>query len=66
MKLIVNGRERTADDGCTVTGLIRSVGLDPRWDIVELNGEPVGRGHYDESKLEPGDRLELVRAVAGG
>jgi thiamine biosynthesis protein ThiS len=33
---------------------------------VERNGEPVERARYDHVHLEDGDRLELVRAVAGG
>jgi thiamine-phosphate pyrophosphorylase len=34
--------------------------------VVERNGEAVERSRYDELRLEPDDRLELVRAVAGG
>jgi len=34
--------------------------------VVELNGEPLERARYDQVRLAPGDRLELVRAVAGG
>jgi thiamine biosynthesis protein ThiS len=34
--------------------------------VVELNGEPLAREKYEDLKLEDGDRLELVRAVAGG
>ena len=34
--------------------------------MAELNGEPVPRTDFSERRLEPGDRLELVRAVAGG
>jgi thiamine-phosphate pyrophosphorylase len=33
---------------------------------VEHNGEPLERARYEEVVLADGDRLELVRAVAGG
>jgi thiamine biosynthesis protein ThiS len=49
-----------------VDAFIRQRGLDPRYVVVERNGEPVGRPRYQEVLLEDGDRLELVRAVAGG
>jgi thiamine biosynthesis protein ThiS len=34
--------------------------------VVERNGEPVERAAYDRLELTEGDKLELVRAVAGG
>ncbi|MFN2589397.1 MAG: MoaD/ThiS family protein [Actinomycetota bacterium] len=34
--------------------------------VVERNGEPLERRRYEETGLADGDRLELVRAVAGG
>jgi sulfur carrier protein len=53
-------------EGASVEDLIRSVGLDPRYVIVERNGEPVERQRYPVVTVQEGDRLELVRAVAGG
>ena len=66
MEIVANGKPREVEPGATVEDLIRSVGLDPRYVIVEHNGEPLERKRYGESKLAEGDRLELVRAVAGG
>ncbi len=66
MQVIANGKTRTVEDGLSVEGLVRSLGLDPLYVIVERNGEPVERKRYTEVALEEGDRLELVRAVAGG
>jgi thiamine biosynthesis protein ThiS len=66
MEVIANGKTRTVEDGLSVEGLVRSLGLDPLCVIVERNGEPVERKRYAEVALEEGDRLELVRAVAGG
>jgi 2-iminoacetate synthase len=34
--------------------------------VVEYNGEPLGRDRFDGLALVDGDRLELVRPVAGG
>ena len=61
-----NGRPFQVDDPTTVAAFIRSRGLDPRYVVVERNGEPLERTRFDEIELADGDRLELVRAVAGG
>ncbi len=66
MEVTANGKPRDVGPGTTVEGLVRSLGLDPLYVIVERNGEPVERKRYTEVALEEGDRLELVRAVAGG
>lgn len=61
-----NGRDYDLDEGTTVAGFIRSRRLDPRFVVVEHNGEALERARYEAVRLETGDRLELVRAVAGG
>lgn len=66
IRVVANGRELELDEGASVADLIRSRDLDPRHVVVELNGEPLERGRYEEVRLSDGDRLELVRAVAGG
>jgi len=66
MNLTLNGRERVVADVANVDELIRAVHLDPRFVIVERNGEPVERKRYGQTPVVDGDRLELVRAVAGG
>jgi sulfur carrier protein len=66
MQVVANGALREVRPGWTVTDLIASLGLDGRFVIVELNGEPLPRSGYGETRLADGDRIELVRAVAGG
>jgi len=66
MDVIANGKTRTLKPGATLGGLLRTLGLDPRFVIVEHNGEAIERARYAELQLSDGDRLELVKAVAGG
>ncbi|TMK83114.1 MAG: sulfur carrier protein ThiS [Actinobacteria bacterium] len=66
MRIVANGKPFHVDVGTTVASFVRSRALDPRYVIVERNGEPVERGRYEEVRLSDGDRLEVVRAVAGG
>lgn len=64
--LHVNGEPREIDAGTTVVGLLESMGLGAKWVVVERNGEPVEKRDMATTVLAEGDRLELVRAVAGG
>jgi sulfur carrier protein len=66
MRVTANGRTFEVEAGTTVAGFIRTRSLDPRFVIVEWNGEPLARDRYESARLADGDRLELVRAVAGG
>lgn len=62
----VNGRERTIEDGQTVTALLESLELNPLLVVVELNKEILARGQFKDVIIENGDRLELVHFVGGG
>jgi thiamine biosynthesis protein ThiS len=64
--VIANGEPVHLADGATVDDLLSSLGLGGRWVLVERNGQPVPRAELDSTVLLEGDRVELVRAVAGG
>ena len=66
MRVTANGDALDLPDGATVTDLLDSLGLAERWVVVERNGEAVPRAAMGGTVLADGDRLELVRAVAGG
>jgi sulfur carrier protein len=66
MRVHANGKRYEVPPRSTVAGFIRARGLDPRFVVVERNGEALERERYERVRLEEGDRLELVRAVAGG
>ena len=65
-QVVANGDPVEVPDGSTVDDLLALLGLGGRWVLVERNGEPVERSHLSTTILADGDRLELVRAVAGG
>lgn len=64
--LVVNGDRVTVAEGASLTDLLTQLGLDGKWVVVERNGEPVERRHLGAIGLAEDDRIELVRAVAGG
>ena len=66
MVVVANGDEVEVADDASVADLLDQLGLAGRLVVVERNGEPVPRRDIATTRLAPGDRLELVRAVAGG
>ena len=61
-----NGRGYAVENGMTLVDFIRARGLDPRMVVAERNGEPVTPTGLHSTRLGDGDRLEIVRVVAGG
>lgn len=66
MRIRANGKVFDVDAPTTLAAFVVARGLDPRFVVVERNGEAVPRSEYERTELVDGDRLELVRAVAGG
>ena len=66
VQVTANGDPIELGDEATVSDLLAALGLGDKWVLVERNGAPVRRAELDTTRLAAGDRLELVRAVAGG
>jgi len=66
LRVTANGDAVELGDGATVDELLAQLGLGGRWVLVERNGEALNRRDLATTVLADGDRLELVRAVAGG
>jgi sulfur carrier protein len=66
MRVIANGDTVEVDDGARLTDLFEVLGVQAKWVVAEINGEAVDRADMPAVVLADGDRIELVRAVAGG
>ncbi len=66
MLLTVNGRASDVPDGTDLPALVASLGLRVGSVVVEHNGIALLRSELAVTPLQDGDRIELVRAVAGG
>ncbi len=66
MRVTANGAPVELNDGATVDDLLTALGLGGKWVVVERNREPVCRADLATTVLAEDDRIELVRAVAGG
>ena len=66
MQVVANGEEVALGEEATLTDLLEALGLGPKWVVAEVNGVAVDRADMPSVVLSDGDRVELVRAVAGG
>ena len=66
ISIAVNGEERAAKSGATVTDLLRELGLDAGRVAIERNLEILPRPKWAETTIEAGDRYEIVQFVGGG
>ena len=64
--VIANGREVQAVLPCSLEEFLVAQELLPRTVVVEHNGEAVAPSQFAGRQVHAGDRLEIVRIVAGG
>lgn len=66
IKISVNGENRESRSGSTVTDLLRELGLDSGRVAIERNLRILPRPKWSETRVESGDRYEIVQFVGGG
>jgi thiamine biosynthesis protein ThiS len=64
--VIANGREIEAQTPCSLETFLVGQKLLPRSVVVEHNGQAVAPSEFSTRQINAGDRLEIVRIVAGG
>jgi thiamine biosynthesis protein ThiS len=62
----VNGENRSAKAGASVSDLLRELGLESGRVAIERNLEILSRPQWPETLVQPGDRYEIVQFVGGG
>ncbi|MEQ8847260.1 sulfur carrier protein ThiS [Botrimarina sp.] len=66
MPIQVNGETRDVPEGTTVAALLELLDIRTQGVAVERNLEVVPRSEHAATKLQAGDRLEVVTLVGGG
>lgn len=66
LTIIVNGEQRGAKPGSTVTDLLQEMSLDPGRVAIERNLEILSRADWQKTTIQAGDRYEIVQFVGGG
>jgi sulfur carrier protein len=62
----VNGKAHRFEQPLDISALLARLELTGRKIAVERNGEIVPRSAHADTRIEHGDRLEIVVAVGGG
>jgi sulfur carrier protein len=66
MRISLNGEQTDAKGAQTVAELVRSFELPSDAVLIEHNGVALLRAEWGRQRLNEGDRLEIIRVVAGG
>jgi sulfur carrier protein len=66
IEIVVNGENREAKAGATVSELLVLLGLDSGRVAIERNLEILPRPAWTETRVQSGDRYEIVQLVGGG
>ena len=64
--VLANGKQVQVRLPCTVYDFLLEQKFLPRCVVVEHNGEALAPSEFAGRELQAGDRLELVKIVAGG
>jgi thiamine biosynthesis protein ThiS len=66
VRTTVNGEEREVHAGATLASLLEELGTPENGIAVAKNECVVRRADYALHELTDGDRIEIIKAVAGG
>ena len=64
--IIANGQPVAANLPCSIEQFLLAQSLLPRSVVVEYNGQAVAPSEFSACQLSAGDKLEIVKIVAGG
>ena len=65
-EILLNGESHVLQGADTVAALVQQLDLHNQRIAVELNHESVLRSEYAGTRLNAGDRVEIVHAIGGG
>ncbi len=66
MTIIVNGQERTIEEGATLLELLKKLELEGKVMAAAVNMQIVKQDQWGEHRLNDSDKLELLDFVGGG
>ena len=66
MKVFVNGESAESDEVSDIAQLAQRLGLQSNSVLIEHNGCALHQREWTDRKLAEGDRIEVLRVVAGG
>ncbi|MBW7992282.1 MAG: sulfur carrier protein ThiS [Planctomycetes bacterium] len=66
--LKINGIEKQFPDGLpgTLIELLKQLDINQATVVAEINGKIIERQNFSQTRVSPGQKIELVRFVGGG
>jgi sulfur carrier protein len=62
----INGEEQELPEGLTIAQLLAQIDAPARGIAVAKNDRVVRRSTFEQERVQEGDRIEIIKAVAGG
>jgi len=66
LRIQVNGEFREVEENLPLPKLVAELELKAEQIAIELNHNVVRRAHWDNTLLQPDDKVEIVHFVGGG
>jgi thiamine biosynthesis protein ThiS len=66
MHVILNGEEQEIRDAINVADLLNDLKISLQYGAVAVNRKVVRKKDHQATRLQTGDRIEIVRPVGGG
>ena len=66
MRIFLNGKEAETQGAGNVAELVDRYQMAPQAVLIEHNGVALHRREWNQQTLAEGDRIEIIRVVAGG
>jgi sulfur carrier protein len=66
MELYLNGQIQQFETGLSVAGLVDLLSLQGQRIAVEVNRSIIPKSRHAETRLNDGDRVEIIQAMGGG
>ena len=66
MRILLNGEQADTQSAATVAELVDRYNLLPQSVLIERNGIALHKREWPHTTLREGDRIEIIRVVAGG
>jgi len=66
MTVTINGEAHQIPDGLSVAAMIEQLGMTGNRVAIERNLDILPRARWQETRVQPGDKFEIVHFVGGG
>ena len=66
IRITVNGEAMEVEDGLSIDRLLDRLSVKREFTAVALNREVAPKSSYAQTRLQEGDRVEIVRPMGGG